>query len=97
MIRNVLLDADDTLFDFHLSEREALAAALRSFGVEPTPQMIRRYSEINGECWKMCASRHQSDEGSVRMYCLDNFSFTIVCFTGIATIHRLLNAFDSKD
>ena len=53
MIRNVLLDADDTLFDFHLSEREALAAALRSFGVEPTPQMIRRYSEINGECWKM--------------------------------------------
>ena len=53
MIRNVLLDADDTLFDFHLSERKALAAALRSFGVEPTPQMIRRYSEINGECWKM--------------------------------------------
>ena len=53
MIWNVLLDADDTLFDFHLSEREALAAALRSFGVEPTPQMIRRYSEINGECWKM--------------------------------------------
>lgn len=53
MIRNVLLDADDTLFDFHLSEREAFALALRSFGVEPSTRMAERYSEINAECWKM--------------------------------------------
>ena len=53
MIRNVLLDADDTLFDFHLSEREALSAALSAYGVPPTPALLARYSAINAECWKL--------------------------------------------
>ena len=53
MIRNVLLDADDTLFAFHLSEREALSAALSAYGVPPTPALLARYSAINAECWKL--------------------------------------------
>ncbi len=53
MIRNILLDADDTLFDFHLSERDALSETLRTFGIAPSPEILRRYSEINAAHWKL--------------------------------------------
>ena len=48
----VLFDADQTLFDFVRSEREALLAALRLSGISPTEEMIDRYSEINLATWK---------------------------------------------
>lgn len=53
MLRNILLDLDDTLLDFHTAEREALSKTLRHFGIEPTGQRIARYSEINKAHWKM--------------------------------------------
>ena len=51
-IKHVLLDLDDTVFDFKRSEHIAICDTLRHFGVEPTEQITERYSEINKECWK---------------------------------------------
>lgn len=52
MIKNVLLDLDDTLFDFHLAEKIALSKTLLSFGIEPTDAVVSRYSEINASLWQ---------------------------------------------
>ena len=52
MIKFVLLDLDDTIFDFHKAERIALSATLRELGIEPTEAVLKRYSEINLEHWK---------------------------------------------
>jgi len=49
----LLLDADDTLFDFHASEVEAFSQTLRQYGVEPTPVRLHRYHEINQGYWKL--------------------------------------------
>ncbi len=48
----VLLDADDTLLDFAASEAAALGDMLASCGLPDTPEVRRRYSEINTEHWK---------------------------------------------
>lgn len=53
MIRNVFLDADDTIFDFLKSEKRALIETLRTVGIEPEPAILARYSEINAMHWKM--------------------------------------------
>ena len=52
MIEFVFLDLDDTLLDFHAAERGALSKTLRSLGIEPTPAVCARYSEINDWHWK---------------------------------------------
>ena len=52
MIRVVLLDLDDTVFDFLYAEAEALRSLLRFYGIEPTEQTVQRYSEINDAHWK---------------------------------------------
>ena len=49
----ILLDADDTLFDFPRAEEEALCDALRKMGVSPDREMVKTYSEINDGFWKM--------------------------------------------
>ena len=38
MIRNVLFDLDDTLFDFHKAEKIALTKTLVHFGVDSTAE-----------------------------------------------------------
>ena len=48
----VLLDADGTLLDFHRSEREAVAEALRTMGLCPDGKMLDDYAEINDGLWK---------------------------------------------
>jgi len=53
MIRNVLLDLDDTLLDFRTAEKQALTKTLRRIGIEPTEDRLVRYSEINRQHWKM--------------------------------------------
>lgn len=53
MIKNVLFDLDDTIFDFKRAERAALSKALISLGVEPAEHIIQRYSEINISQWKL--------------------------------------------
>ncbi len=62
----VLLDADDTLLDFHRSEREAVADTMREIGVEPTDEKILAYSGINSSLWR--ALERGEIEKSVLLY-----------------------------
>lgn len=48
----LLLDADDTLLDFHKDERQALIKALTHFGVPATEENIKIYSDINQGMWR---------------------------------------------
>lgn len=48
----VLLDADETVYDFKRAERTAVSLALSQYGVQPTDAVISRYSELNLRCWK---------------------------------------------
>ena len=52
MIRNVLFDLDDTLFDFHKAEKIALTKTLVHFGIDPTEETLDLYSAINAAHWK---------------------------------------------
>ena len=52
MIKNVLLDLDDTIFDFHKAEKIALEKTLDALGVKPTDEVCSRYSEINASLWR---------------------------------------------
>lgn len=52
MVRNILLDLDDTIFDFHKAERIALSRALTEMGVAVSDDILRRYSEINRDRWQ---------------------------------------------
>ena len=62
MIKNVLLDLDDTIFDFHKAEKIALSKTLLSMGVEPTDAVTARYSEINASFWRRLELRELSRE-----------------------------------
>ena len=53
MIQTVLMDLDDTIFDFLRCEREALAASLRDFGIPPEDAVLSAYSAINLAQWKL--------------------------------------------
>ena len=53
MIKNLLFDLDDTLFDFHASEKESLKDTLIHFGIEPTDEAMALYSEVNRGQWKL--------------------------------------------
>ena len=52
-IKYILLDLDDTVYDFHKAEVLAISETLREFGVEPSDSVVKRYSEINRDCWRM--------------------------------------------
>ena len=52
MIKFIFLDLDDTILDFHRSESVALKKTLRSLNVDPTDEVVARYSEINRAHWK---------------------------------------------
>lgn len=52
MIRNVLFDLDDTLFDFHKAEKIALTKTLVRFGIDLTEETLALYSTINATHWK---------------------------------------------
>ncbi len=53
MIKNILFDLDNTLFDFYTSEKKALAKTLIHLGITPDEKMLLRYSEINLAHWKL--------------------------------------------
>ena len=48
----VLLDADDTVYDFKLAEKTAVSRTFEAFGVDPTDETVSLYSKINLSCWK---------------------------------------------
>jgi 2-haloacid dehalogenase len=52
LIKHVFLDLDDTLFDFHKSEGEALSNTLSTLGIEPTAENLALYSRINRSQWE---------------------------------------------
>ena len=52
MIKNILIDLDNTLFDFYASEKKALKKTLIKLGLNPDEKMLKRYSEINDAHWK---------------------------------------------
>jgi 2-haloacid dehalogenase len=51
VIKNVLLDLDDTLLDFHRAEAEAIRHTLKEVGIDPTDETVSLYSKINRSCW----------------------------------------------
>ena len=51
MIEFLFLDLDDTILDFHKAEWIAISKTFREFGIEPTDEVLARYSQINKECW----------------------------------------------
>ncbi len=52
MVKYLFLDMDDTILDFHQAEAVAIRKTLAQFGVEPTPEVCQRYSQINDWHWK---------------------------------------------
>lgn len=69
MIDTVLFDLDNTLLDFNKAERKALTSALRQAGVEPSEEMLRRYSVLNLAQWKLLEQgKLTREEVKVRRY-----------------------------
>lgn len=52
MIEFLFLDLDDTILDFGKAENIALGKTLREFGLEPSEQVMGRYSLINKAHWE---------------------------------------------
>ena len=81
----ILLDADDTLFDFGKSERQALTSALAQFGYTCSEEIYRTYSAINLSLWKL-HERGKIEKQTLRtvrfeqLKCLYGFSFETAAF-----------------
>ena len=52
MVKDILFDLDDTLFDFHADERVALQKTFASLQIPLDDAVCARYSEINLAQWK---------------------------------------------
>ena len=52
MIKTVLIDLDDTIFDFKSCEKLALSRSLDRFSIAYCDEMLHRYSVINDAMWK---------------------------------------------
>ena len=50
--RGILMDADDTIFDFQTANRVAVGLLLNEIGYEH-PQRYDQYQEINHACWRL--------------------------------------------
>ena len=79
MIEFVLLDIDDTLLDFGKAEAAAVSRTFSELGIPADTAMIRRYSEINDEQWKLLERGEiKREEALVRRYKLlfDEYGIT---------------------
>lgn len=66
MIEKIMIDIDDTVLDFHLSESIALKKTLASLGLSATDEIVATYSAINDSQWK--ALERGEIERSVLLY-----------------------------
>ena len=62
MIKYVLIDLDDTIFDFHKAEAVALTDMLSRFGITPSESLKKRYSEINKGQWELLEKKLKTRE-----------------------------------
>ena len=53
MIEFLMLDLDDTILDFHKSERIGITKTLEDFGLTATEEVLTTYSAINKSHWEM--------------------------------------------
>ena len=53
----LLIDLDETIFDFKMAEENALGKTIRAFGLEPTEEVIARYKVINAGLWAQLEQR----------------------------------------
>ena len=53
LYKNILLDLDDTIFDFKKAEHQALIETLSNYSVDANDDVVQRYSEINVSQWKL--------------------------------------------
>lgn len=58
----LFFDLDNTILDFRLAERNALAAALSGIGIRADDEMLDRYSILNDEQWKLLEKGQVSRE-----------------------------------
>ncbi|MDY3927857.1 MAG: YjjG family noncanonical pyrimidine nucleotidase [Clostridia bacterium] len=69
MIKNILFDLDDTIFDFLWSEKNALSKTLIHFNIKPEERILSRYSEINLSQWKLLEQgKITRDELKIKRY-----------------------------
>ncbi len=68
----ILLDADNTLFDFDLSERYALKSALEYIGVSFKEEHIDLYHRINKACWRAYEEGTMT-KAKLRLYRFEHF------------------------
>lgn len=52
MIKFILIDLDDTILDFRMTEHSALRKTLEQFGINSTDKMLSDYSLINKAQWE---------------------------------------------
>lgn len=80
MIEFLFLDLDDTILDFHEAEKTAISKTFRGFGIEPTEEVLARYSQINKECWhKLELGQWVREQVLVRRFELLFAEYGIVC------------------
>ena len=66
MIEFLLLDLDDTIFDFRKAEAIALTKTLEEYGIPPTEETVSLYSDINQRHWEML-ERGEIDREQVKV------------------------------
>ena len=80
--RDILLDADGTLFDFHQAEYDALADTLKHFSLPQSREIHEGYSLANGEQWKLLekklVTREQLRTNRFKNFC-QKFGFSCSC------------------
>lgn len=62
MIKTVLLDLDDTIFDFKYAQKIALRDTFWDFGIEPKEEVLKRYDEINNYVWAQLEEQKMTRE-----------------------------------
>lgn len=68
----LLFDADGTLYDFHAAEASAIAKTFHHLGVDPGPEVVATYREVNTLVWK------QLERGELKPEALGERRFSLV-------------------